>query len=160
MLSKASITRPADTTTYAAGDVVGTVSTAVIEFTNCLRAPKSAGLILGARLIDEAAQTLRGVFELWLFSSPITVIADNAPWCPTHAEVESLLAVIQFQDSPIVGLSGAGVAGNLVFPARNVNRPFQTVGSTSLYGYLVVRNAYVPISQEKFQVALGSETAR
>jgi hypothetical protein len=147
--------RATGTTTYTAGDVIGTAASAVIVFAGCARFPNGGGLIIGARLIDEANQALKGTFELWLFHAPITVIVDNAAWIPTHAEMEKLVSIIQFQDTPMVGLAGAGVLGNLAFPAWNINRPFRCVAGSTLYGYLVVRNAYIPIESEKFQVSLG-----
>jgi len=150
-----SLIRATGTTTYTAGDVIGTAASAVITFAGCARYPNGGGLILGARLIDEANQTLKGIFELWLFNAATTVIVDNAVWIPTHAEMEKLVAIIQFQDTPMVGLAGAGVLGNLAFPAWNINRPFRCVAGSTIYGYLVVRNAYVPIDSEKFQISLG-----
>ena len=155
---RVTLTRPADTTAYTSGDAVGTASSAVLTFNGCARVPNGTGRIAYATILDEANVATKAVFELWIFDTAITAVADNAAWAPTHAEMETHVCTIQFADTAIVGLSGAGASGNCTFRQSALRHPFACIGKTTkLYGYLVVRNAYVPVSAEKFQVTLGIE---
>jgi hypothetical protein len=57
------------------------------------------------------------------------------------------------------GIATAGAAGNALQQVTGLNIPFVTTGPDStagrtLYGQLVVRNAYVPVSGEIFTVSL------
>lgn len=149
----ASFTRPADTTTYAAGDAVtnSTSSPTVITFTNCARANAGGGFIVGADMIDSANQTLKGQFELWLFDTTVTPDNDNAVFTPTDAELATLVAIIQF-NAAFVGDATAGAGGNVLLAgtiAGAGSKAF-TCGASSrdLFGLVVVRNAYVPTSSE------------
>jgi hypothetical protein len=150
----ASVIRPADTTTYTAGDAVTDSDSAptIITFANCAGGSGGDGVIMSAQLIDEANQVVKGTFELWIFSTAITPNNDNAAFAPSNANMEDLIAVIPFPTT-YVGLSGSGAAGNVAFPAAQVNIPF-VCAVTSLYGELVVRNAYVPVESEKFYIKL------
>ena len=78
--SRVSVTRPADTTAYAALDVVGPATTGVLEFTNL--APSGGGaivLLYASLMVDSAAvPSGMGQFKIHLYSSAPTAIADNA----------------------------------------------------------------------------------
>ncbi len=152
-----SFTRPADTTAYAAGDVVcnSTSAPVVITFTNCARINAGSGLIVGAQLVDGAYVASTLAAELWLFDTTITMDNDNAVFTPTDAELQTLVGVIQF-NNPLVGDATAGVGGNVVNLATLVNHIAFTTGAASrnLFGVLVARNAYVPISAETFDIRL------
>ena len=151
-LIETSYTRPADTTTYAAGDVVAnsTSSAQVLTFQNIARAAGLGGVIQAAYLVDSAAQTLRPDFELFLFDVAPTMQQDNVAWAPTDSEMEKCQGVIRFPP----GLFNVG-NGNGIVDVGSLGKSFRC-GSTvrDLYGVLVTRNAYVPISAEKFTVRL------
>lgn len=152
----ANFTRPADTTTYAAGDAVtnSTSSPSVMTFNSVARANQGAGVIIGAVLIDSAAQTLKGQFELWLYDTTFSADNDNAAFTPSDGETETLIGVIPFL-VPYVGDATSGAGGNCVFPVGNLSIPFNCgASSDDIFGQLVVRNAYVPVSGEKFTVRL------
>jgi len=154
----ATVTRLANTTTYAAGEVVSDhetpASATIITFTNAARINAGSGIILGAALIDGANATLKGVFELWLFDTTIAKQGDNAAFVPTDAELATLIGVIPFNTS-YVAKADAGVDGSVVFPVTGLSIPFVCgAASRNLFGLLVVRNAYVPISAEVFTVRL------
>lgn len=155
--SDVTLTRPANTSTYSANTAVAnaTSGAVAITFTNCARLTGGSGFIIGADILDEANQTLKGAFELWLYNqAPSTVINDNANWAPTDADRANRVGVVKF-DSGTVGNNASGASGNCEFYDQLTHPiPYVCVGGTSLYGQLVVRNAYVPVSAEVFQITL------
>lgn len=152
----ASLTRPADTTTYAAGDVVTTPTTAsVMTFTPLSETPNIGCEIKSALLMSSAAQTTKIDAELWLFSATISDLdADNAAFSPTDAQMATLIGIIPFPVASVkTGDATSGAGGNAVCVAANVGLACP-VGT--LYGVLVVRNAYIPVSGEIFTAILNT----
>lgn len=151
-----SITRPADTTAYAAGDVIGTAASQVITFFGA-RDPNGGdvnkGLILGAQVVDSAAPATLPSLELWLFDTAPAAQADNTAFAVTDAELAAgFLGVIPLTYT-YVGLA----SGNHVQRSDTVAIPFEVKSSDgALYGVLVPRNAYVPVSGETFKVILAA----
>ena len=154
VVALASITRPADTTAYAAGDVVSTAGGARLTFSNLPDQTGRGFLIASAALIDSANVATKPDLELWLFDADLTDLdADNATWTPTDAQLEALVGIILFPTASFKGGDlTAGAGGNSACVQNNLNIAAK---SDVLYGVLVVRNAYVPVSGEKFTVRLG-----
>jgi hypothetical protein len=153
----ASVTRPADTNAYAAGDAVtdSTSAPTVITFTNAAKQNNGGGTIVSAELIDSANQSTKAVFELWLFDTTVTPDNDNAACTPTDAELATLVGIIPF-DVSYVGDAQSGASGNAVYQAQHLNLPFKAgASSRNLFGLLVVRNAYTPVSAEVFTIRLN-----
>ena len=151
----ATVTRPADTTAYAAGDVVNAATGAVITFSGCARANGLGGVIQHAKLVDSANQTTKGDFELWLFDTTFTPDNDNAAFTPTDAELATVVCVIDLSYATFVGDATAGDGGNVLHQSDVLNRAFTCeTADTALYGALVVRNAYTPVSDETFAIQL------
>ncbi|MGE0131917.1 MAG: hypothetical protein AB7U82_27855 [Blastocatellales bacterium] len=149
-----SFTRPANTTQYAAGDAVSD-SSAPITFASIARINNGSGVITGAILVDSANQSTKGQFELWLFDTSPAVDTDNAAFTPTDAECATLIGVIPFNVA-YVGDATAGAGGNAVYPAQGLSLPFKCTGGTDdIFGLIVVRNAYTPVSSEAFTVRLN-----
>lgn len=154
-----SFTRPSDTTAYAAGDVVSDSTSAptVITFSNATKESGGFGTLVHAICIDSANVATKPDLELWLFDTTVTPDNDNAAFTPTDAELLTLVGVIPFPTASFkVGDATVGAGGNSVCSVADINIPFKTVGATnsSLYGVLVVRNAYVPVSAESFSFRL------
>lgn len=149
-----SVTRPANTTTYTAGDVVG--DGAVLEFVNASARSSEPGIIQQAIISSSAYVSPAPDLELWLFDTTVTADADNAAFTPTDAELATLVGIIDFSTTTWkTGTATAGVNGNMVCVADNLGIPFNTISNqNSIYGVLVVRNAYIPISGEIFTVRL------
>lgn len=151
---KQSFTRPADTTAYAAGDVVcnSTSAPVIMQFNVASKEAGALGIIQQAILIDSESVATKPDLELWLFDTTITMDNDNAAFTPTDAELLTLVGVIPFLTSTFkVGTA----SGNSICQVDNLGIPFNTlVGDNTLYGVLVVRNAYVPVSGETFTVRL------
>ena len=152
----ATFTRPANTTTYASGDVMNNSVTVpvVLTFADCGLVNGGGGLIKDVVIISDANPTLAAVFELWLFNTTITPDNDNAVFTPTDAELLTLECVITIS-VPYTGDATAGAGGNRVYQSDGADRQFVCVaGGTSLFGVLVLRNAYIPISGEVITVYL------
>lgn len=148
-----SITRPANTTQYAAGDVIGTSESHVMTFQakDLGAADVNRGVIVSAMVIDSAAQSTLPVLELWLFGAAPAAQADNAAFAVTDAELLELVGVIPLTYS-YVGLA----SGNCVLLSDPCSVAFEcAAGSEAIYGALVVRNTYTPISGEVFKVVLS-----
>jgi hypothetical protein len=143
------ITRPADTTTYTAGDVV--CNAATLQIPNVARS--GSAVIQHATLVSSSNPTLKGDFELWLFSATVAAVADNAAFAPTDAEMLTFVGMIPFATADFkAGLSGADGPGNAMCQSSSLAIP-TTAGT--LYAQLVVRNAYVPISAEVLKINLN-----
>ncbi len=156
-VSTAGFTRPGDTTTYTAGDVVSnsTSSPSVITFANAVRSNAAGGVLNSVYMVDNANQTLPGVFELWLFHTTVTATNDNSAWNISDANMLNAIGVVPLSAS-YLGNTGSGTAGNRVFMAPSLGIPFRcAAGATSLYGVLIARNAYVPVDSENFFFQLG-----
>jgi hypothetical protein len=154
----AGFTRPNDTTAYAAGDVVSNSTSAptIMIFPRATSQAGGNGIIQQAILVTSASVATKPDLELWLFDTTVTMDNDNAAFTPTDAEMLTLVGVIRFPTSSfVVGTATAGAGGNAACDVQNLGIPINTKnGDNSLYGILVVRNAYVPVAEEVFTVRI------
>lgn len=162
--SRASLTRPSNTTQYAAGDVISdTTSDAHYTFGTSsdnvkssypVRRETQSGVINAARLWSSANQSSKLDAELWLFHTDIAVVADNSAFAPTDAEMLTLIGIIPFSYLDWkVGTATAGAGGNAVCEVKNIDLPI-FAGKGLIYGQLVARNTYTPVSGEIFTADL------
>lgn len=153
--ARASLTRPANTTQYAAGDVISAVTTNNhFEFEDVVRRGPSllSGSISSARIVSSANQATKLDAELWLFDTDIAEVADNSAFAPTDAEMLTLVGIIPFPVADwYVGDATSGAGGNAVCQVDGLSIAFQA-RTTTLYGQLVARNTYTPVSGEIFTV--------
>lgn len=153
----ATITRPNDTTQYAAGEAVADSTTApsVFSIAGCVRANGGTGMISDVVMVDSASQATKGQFELWIMTATWTPDNDNAAFTPTDAECANVVAIVPLT-TVYVGDATAGAGGNAVYVSDTINKVFQCAsGSTTLYLALVVRNAYTPVANEAFTISAG-----
>jgi hypothetical protein len=144
-----SITRPANTDAYAAGDVIGTAATQQITLTADQLREKSSGVILKAQVISTASPTALATLELWLLKAAVAAQADSAAFAITDAEIQAAVVATIALGNSRVGLA----SGNTVYESDSALYSFQLPDfRKDLIGILVVRNAYVPISGEVFTV--------
>ena len=158
--SRQSIIRPSNTTAYAAGDVISEVSTNDHFTFKILKAVPGHDPILSctierATIVTSADVSTAPDLELWLFDTDITEVADNGLFIPTDTEIKTWLTTIEFpvEDFKVGLVSGDG---NQVCETNPINRVIKGIAASggNIYGQLVVRNAYVPISAEEFTVTL------
>lgn len=152
----ATMTRPNDTAPYASGDVFSSSTSAGtnLTFTNMARQNGGAGIILGATISDSANQTIKGIFQLWLWAVAPGATNDNTAMALTDTESNNVVAVIDI-DGVNIGNAGSGATGNVRFSATNPVREFVCdTGSTSLFGQIRVNNVYTPVASEVLSVNL------
>lgn len=145
--STATVTRPADTTAYTAGDVVSDTPGTRFTFTGLPKYVGEGALLQTAVVIDSVLAATPPDLELWLFDADIAAIADNAAFAPTDAELLNLVAIV-----PLATASFKKGTVNQACVSQNIGASFK---ADTLYGVLVVRNAYTPASGEVFKVVLS-----
>ena len=152
----ASLTSATGTTAYTDGDAISAVTTnALFTFTSTVR--ERSGTIIGAILhSSQNNTTLKLAAELWLFRTPIGLVADNAAFAPTDAEMKTCVGVIDFAAASWrAGSATSGAAGNALVQANQGDMPFTDDGeSQTLYGQLVAKNAYAKVDSEIYTIDL------
>lgn len=141
------ITRPNDTTTYAAGDAWSTSGGTALTFTGCLRGTGLISRLTNMIIVDSAYVALGLQGELWLFNAAPTAIADNAAFTLTDAEMATVVAVIPFAIST-TGLATVGAGGNSLAYVNAIGIDVTGAADANLYGQIKVLNAYVPVANE------------
>lgn len=154
----ASFTRPNDTTAYASGDVICNSTSAPVVLTfpraTVTQGPRFS-IIAQVIMVDSANQTTKLESELWLFDTAPTADNDNAVFTPTDAECANLIGVVPL-NTFFVGDATAGAGGNVVFRETNLTIPvFTKAEDNAIYGVLVARSSYTPVTQESFTIKLG-----
>lgn len=142
--SAISVTRPANTTAYAANDVVG----GAIAFTGS--GPVAGNVVItGIDLRYDAAVVPSGMttFRLYLYNvTPPSAIADNAAWDLPNGDRASFLGYVDIGTVSDLG-------STLYAQIDGINRQVKLGASeTAIYGYLVTGGPYTP--------AANSETLR
>lgn len=154
---EAAYTRPADTTAYAAGDVVANSTSAatILTFSNMARALGLGGVIQNAALIMSTAAATKLSAELFLFDTAPTMQNDNAAFAPSDSELDKCLGVIVFDGTSTS--NGARTTGNgCAIVTGAISLSYQCAATAKdLYGVLVARNAYTPGNAETLRVRLG-----
>lgn len=145
-------TRPANTTTYTAGQTISESTTVGTIWTfPWARAPGLGAILQGAVMIVSTAQALKLDAQLWLFdTAPATTLNDGTAWAPTDAEMKTFLHMVAF------GAGNAQVgAGNTETKVSAIAEELVcAAGSSSIYGVLRVNNAYIPTSGEDITIRL------
>lgn len=157
--AQASAARPANTTPYSAGDVIGAADvgnaanagSAVLEFAN-IGNPGGHIIVTDTDLrIDvSAAPTGMTSFRLHLYSaSPPSALLDNAAWDLPAGDRASYLGYLDL-GTPI------DMGSTLYVQTGYQNKKLLMGASTSLFGYLVTNSAYPPSSAAVKAVGLNA----
>lgn len=133
-----SVTRPANTTTYAVNDAIAdaTPTAGGFTLTSAARVSGGSGIItdMWVTFDDDAATPLQG--EVFLFDQSVTAITDNAAFAITDAEARTCLGIIPFALQDIGNQGAAHV--------QNLDIGFTCVGTANLRFLMRAKNAYVP----------------
>lgn len=137
--STATITRPADTNAYAAGDVVNGTSSEAIEFTNIGR-PGAVMLITAAHYRVDVASipSGKGAMTLHLYSAKPANIADNAAYNLVAADRSKYVGSIE--------IPSVSDLGDTIFSQNDELRKQVVMLGSSLWGFLVTKAAFTPTS--------------
>ena len=139
-VSQVSVTRPANTTAYTAGDVVGATA-AAIEFADI---GPSFGVIsiTDSDLRGDVTGVPAGMtsFRLHLYNvTPPSALADNAAWDLPAGDRASYLGYIDL-GTPV------DVGSTLFVQSTGTGSKLIQMKTTSLFGYLVTNGAFTPTS--------------
>jgi hypothetical protein len=133
-------TRPINTTTYTANDVVGGSPTAVISFAN-IRPSGGFVYIQGAKLRIDTTAVPSGMssFRLYFYSgTPPSALADNAAWDLPSGDRSVYLGYID------LGIP-VDIGSTLWVQYTGTAEPFKlAAGSGTLYAYLVTTGGFAP----------------
>lgn len=148
----ATITRPADTTAYAANDALSNSTSAPTSggftLTSAARASGGSGIITDAVITMSTAAGTSLVGELWIFNQAVTNINDNSAFAISDSEAQTLCGIIPFTTNK----SGSN---NAVCHVQNLNMGFTCVGTANLRFLVKVLNAYTPGNAEVLSVLVN-----
>lgn len=148
------ITRPADTTAYAAEDSVNAAGS-----TDCITFTVSDGIdittgqslqVKTARLTTNSTNTTNGSFRLYLFDQSVSGFADNSPQPLLYSNRDKRCGYIDFTLN--TGGSGSDCSEAIV---TDVNISIRTE-ATNIFGILIAKGAYTPASAQKFYLELNA----
>ena len=148
--AQATVTRPADTTAYAAGDVVGATA-AAITFAD-IGATFGHIVITDADLRIDVAALPSGMttFRLHLYdATPPSALADNAAFDLPAGDRANYLGYIDFDQIVDIG-------STLYVQMTGVNKKLKMGSEPNLYGYLVTTAGFTPSSAAVKSIRLNS----
>lgn len=132
------ITRPANTTAYSAGDVIGAAAAALTFATGMASGQRV--MIAGIDLEYDVAAIPAGMTtcRLHLYSvTPPSALADNAAWDLPSGDRASYLGYV---DIPQI----LDMGSTLFIQSDNVNKAIQLSGSASVFAYLMTTVGFTP----------------
>lgn len=140
--STATITRPANTTAYTVGDVVGdTGGSAIISLTSA--GPSGGFIILQSISLvfsDSTVPSGMGAFRVHMYSASPTAIADNAAFDLASGDRATYMGYI---DLPAPQDLGSTLYTQTDYPGRLIKL---AAASTTLFAEIETRGAYTPVS--------------
>ena len=149
------MTRPADTAAYTAGDGVTTATSAAAGMTvaNCARVNGGSGRIVGIRATKSQTSTTNSRFRLWIWRTAPAIPNDNAAYSPSlRANNADLVGTAEVNfSSGVVGSDGIMATATL---ARSSMAFVCASGTRDLTIVWQALEAYTPASGEVFAVAV------
>lgn len=150
-----SFTRPSDTTAYTAEDSVNETGgvTTCLTFTVEDALPINLGSSLQIKtaiLRTNSNNTTNGSFRLNLYDQSVSSFVDNSPFPMLWANRAKKVGYIDF--TLATGGSGSD-SSEAVVTDVNVSVRAQ---STALYGVLIAKAAYTPVSAQQFYLELNA----
>jgi hypothetical protein len=150
--STTTITRPSNTTAYAAGDVVGdTGGSAIISLT---AAGPSGGFVLvqSVSLVfsDSTVPSGMAAFRIHLYAASPTAIADNAAFDLASGERDNYMGYV---DLPAPLDFGSTLYTQTDYPGRLIKL---ATGSTGVFAEIETRGAYTPVSASTVSLRINT----
>lgn len=148
---RAEITRPANTTAYAAGDVVAAnAAVAPIQLTGIGRQASATGEITHVSLETNNATVTNGDFAIHFFRESFVLEADNAAWASLHANRANYLGFITLPT--LLAKGGAAATKD-----DDLRIPFQcSTSGANLFVVIEAMGAYTPASGQVFSISVGA----
>ena len=152
--SQTTFTRPADTTAYTAGDVVG-ATLAAIEFRNIGEAGRSIAITDADMRVDVTSVPAgMTTFRLHLYNAtPPSALADNAAWDLPAGDRLNYLGYIDLGTPVDIGST------LFVQTDGSGSKQIKMGASSSLWGYLVTKGGFTPTSAAVKTIRLNAKEA-
>lgn len=149
--SSASQTRPANTTAYTAGDVVGTDAATNLSFANIGNIAGGCFEIQRVSLRVDVSAVPAGMstFKLHLFNAAPTAITDNLAFNLIAADRAKYLGYITIYQPEDFGDTLWGQDDKVLFKGK------LAAASTTLYGVLQTTAGYTPASETVKTISIG-----
>lgn len=146
------ITRPSNTTTYTAGDVVGDTGGSAIITLSSIGPTNGFVLIQSVALMfsDSSVPSGMGAFRVHFYTASPTAIADNAVFDIVSGDRTNYVGFVDLATPIDMGSSlytQADYGGRLVRLAS---------ASTSLFALVETRGAYTPVSASTMELRVGT----
>lgn len=157
----ASFSRPADTTQYTAGDVVGPVTTPAMQaFAGAAKSNGGSGRILEVMMAFDLETITTATFRLHWFNANVAPQADNVAFTGISTNPERYLGYI---DPPILVTQAGGTLGQIRHTAgvsTTSTMPFNyqcASGDSGLYLVISALGAYTPKSAGIVRISIVCE---
>lgn len=155
VIVSAEFTRPADTTAYAIGDLIGNATSGAVPLTiaNCARVNGGSGYIVSAALITDL-KSIAPSIRVHIFSSAPTQSSDNAAYQAGYVDVAKRVG--EFTLGPMA--TPADTTNSNLSRAMDMNLriPFAcAAGTTALLFIFETLSAFTPASGQKFTLQLA-----
>lgn len=147
--------RPADTDAYGAGDVISDAASQGVGNAIQFKGVGKSGRIDHALVVMEEADTVN--LELWVFGSEPTGHADNDAIALVAGDNAKLLGIYSFADAAKFSGGASTKVYTPALSAEGTNSHRYTTADGTLWGLLVTRSVYTPISASQFVVVLQVE---
>lgn len=150
------LTRPDNTTAYAAGDAIGTADVVLFEF-NFAAQGLPAGIILGARLIRQETTNTAARFRAYVHDGvpPTLPAGDNAPHPLLWANRASRRGIIDFSSPITTDAADAGAC--LDYEGVELStRPIRFAGDGIVRVILTTRDAFTPVASRGYEIQLSA----
>ncbi len=143
------ITRPADTTAYAANDALSDSTSAPTSggftFTSAARKSGGSGLITDLLVMSSnPTGSMQG--EIWIFDTSVTNINDNAAFAISDSEVKTVVAKVPF--------TTVADTNNALDHVQGLSIGYTCVGSANLRFLVKMKASYTPASAEVITVRI------
>lgn len=160
IVATGTLTRPANTTPYAAGQIVSAAANGqtTTPFSFTLAAVNGdGGFVINARLVKSTTSLTAAAFRLFFFDSAaptLTSLGDqNSYASPKIADYAAYVGYMDF-NAGVAGTDNASFEG---VPSQQLLAFLCAGGSKVVYGVLTCTGAYTPGNAEVFDVRVVSE---
>lgn len=148
----ATLTRPSNTTAYAANDAILANAGGPMEFLNVARTAGAGVTIHGALLFTNNVLLTATTYRLWLFRgtpTPAHIAADNAAFTLDFDDRDSLIGYFDF----LTGGTGGDFVWRMGTWMTEQPQPVKPT-ATSLFGLLQTLDAFTPLSAQSWRIYL------
>lgn len=153
-------TRPADTTAYAAGDVLAPATGGgMVALANCANFNGGSGKITDVVIECNLATVTLGTFRVHFFNATHTTAVDNAAFITFHANAAAYQGTcdttILVADNASAVAAVARNSGKIQTAEATLPIPFVCAANDdNLYAVVLATAAYVPSSGEVFRLSI------